>query len=42
MENRDESVFEDNGSNYLEGNHQWICSIEEQIKVCISKGRKEE
>ena len=41
MENRDESLFEDNGSNYLEGNHRWICSIEEQVKVCSSKGRKE-
>ena len=31
MENRDESVFEDNGSNYLEGNHRWICFVEEQV-----------
>jgi hypothetical protein len=30
------------GATILEGNHQWICSVEEQVKVCSSKGRKEE
>jgi hypothetical protein len=30
------------GASYLEGNHRWICSVEEQVKVCSSKGRKEE
>jgi hypothetical protein len=40
--NRDEIIFEDNGSKYLEGNDQWICFVEEQVKVCSSKGRKEE
>jgi hypothetical protein len=40
LENRDESVFEDNGSSYLEGNHRWICSVEEQVKVCSSKKKK--
>jgi hypothetical protein len=25
------------GASYLEGNHRWICSVEEQVKVCSSK-----
>jgi hypothetical protein len=40
LENRDEITFEDNGRSNLEGNHWWISSIEEQVKVCSSKGRK--
>jgi hypothetical protein len=40
LENRDESVFEDNGGNYLEGSHWWISFVEEQVKVCCTKGRK--
>jgi hypothetical protein len=42
LENRNESAFEGNGSRYLEGSHWWISFLEEQVKVCSSKGRKEE
>jgi hypothetical protein len=40
MENRNESAFEGNGSRYLESNHWWINSFEEQVKVCSSKEGK--
>ena len=40
MENRDEIIFEDNGSSYLEGNHRWICFVEEQVKVCSQREGK--
>jgi hypothetical protein len=30
------------GAGYLEGSHWWISFLEEQVKVCSSKGRKEE
>ena len=42
MDNRDESEFEGNGSGFLESIHWWMSSFEEQVKVFISKGRKEE
>jgi hypothetical protein len=30
------------GAGCLESNYWWISSFEEQVKVCSSKGRKEE
>jgi hypothetical protein len=30
------------GATIWKANHWWISSIEEQVKVCSSKGRKEE
>jgi hypothetical protein len=40
LENRDESVFEDNRSNYLEGNHRGYVSLKNKSKFAAQRERK--